>query len=140
MGVVLELELLLLLARNGDPIVLVAGVQLAPGQLLRLESLLVPSAARRLSSLALTDSVLLRLFELAAIHVLRRVGGPRSHKRSVVMRIRKGEPATTREPNLKTPTRGASEQTNGSLTGSDRASAGAGCLGPSPAVDHPLSS
>lgn len=76
MGVVLELELLLLLARNGDPIVLVAGVQLAPGQLLRLESLLVPSAARRLSSLALTDSVLLRLFELAAIHVLRRVGGP----------------------------------------------------------------
>lgn len=75
-GIVLELELLLLLARDRDPVALVR-VHLAGHHLLRLEPLFGSSAARGLSPLALSDSILLLFFELAAIHVLRGIGGPR---------------------------------------------------------------
>lgn len=53
-------------------------MHLARGQLLRLQALLIPSAAGRLATLALSHGVFLCFFELAAIHVLRCIGRPRS--------------------------------------------------------------
>lgn len=86
-GIVLELELLLLLARDRDPVALVR-VHLAGHHLLRLEPLFGSSAARGLSPLALSDSILLLFFELAAIHVLRGIGGPTNTNLGVVKKIR----------------------------------------------------
>ena len=51
-------------------------VHLARHQLLRLQAFLISAARRGLSSLALTDGVLLCFLELAAIHVLGCVGCP----------------------------------------------------------------
>lgn len=52
-------------------------MQLSSSELLRLQPFLVAASTWRLTSLALSNSVLL-FFELSAIHVLGCVGGPRS--------------------------------------------------------------
>ena len=63
-GVVLELKLLLVGVRA------IASVRLARRQLLRLQPLLVASARGWLSTLALSNSIFLRVFKFVAIHVL----------------------------------------------------------------------
>lgn len=73
--IVLELELLRVLP-SAYLVVALRRVHLSSCELLRLQPFLVTTSTRRLTSLALSNSVLL-FFELSAIHVLRCVGGPR---------------------------------------------------------------
>lgn len=69
--VAIVLELKLLLSRDRNVLwVVISQVALSSSQLLRLQSFLVTTAARRLPSLALSDGVFLVFFKLAAIHVL----------------------------------------------------------------------
>lgn len=69
--VAIVLELKLLLSRDRNVLWVVIGqVALSSSQLLRLQSFLVTTAARGLPTLALSDSVFLVFFKLAAIHVL----------------------------------------------------------------------
>ena len=79
-GVVLELKLLLLLARDRHLLVGTLGrVQLPSRHLFRLEPFLVPPSARRLTALALPYRVFLVFFDLAAVHVLRCIRCPKRH-------------------------------------------------------------
>ena len=64
-------------------------MHLSRSQLLRLQTFLISSSARRLASLALSYSVFLCFLKFATIHVLGCVGRPvKERKKSVVKKIR----------------------------------------------------